>query len=242
MSVLEAARKLIAELDAALSHGTPLRRVPWDSADSTENLLEKQACSASGTDGTRGTAGTAGTIETEEASVADPADLISDYHERVAICLEAGDCAEDAAHRIASEQCGATLVELAARQVAYWRHRIEALPEPTDRRLSNVRCIALDCLTLPWAYQAATLGWTAGELFGLHRDAANVRVEAMGLVSSLALSKLRPPLQVVDISESAATVSTGSGAMLTHRRLRSNLGCPIWRHPAFSSASTGMAC
>ena len=91
MSTLAAARKLIAELDAGLSHGTPLRRVPWDSADSTAKLAEKQASSASGTDRTRGTAaGPVGTIGTEETSAADPADLISHYHERVAICSEAG--------------------------------------------------------------------------------------------------------------------------------------------------------
>ena len=163
----------------------------------------------------------------------DPSDLINDYIERIAICSEAGDVAEDDAHRIAIEQCGATLDELAARQVAYWRQRIEALPEPTDRRLSNVRRIALDHLAQPWTHQAAKFGWTAAELFGLHRAAADVRVDAMGLVSSLALSKLRPPLQVVDITSVAATVSTRSGAVLTHFRLRPNLGPPVWEHPAF---------
>jgi hypothetical protein len=52
-------------------------------------------------------------------SATDPSDLISDYAERIAICLETGDVAEEDAHRIATEQCGVTLDELAARQVTY---------------------------------------------------------------------------------------------------------------------------
>ena len=166
-------------------------------------------------------------------SVTDPSDLISDYAECIAICLKTGDVAEDDAHRIASEQCGATQDELAARQVSYWCQRIESLPEPADHRLSKIRYIALEFLALPWMLQAATLRWTAPELFGLHRVAANVRIEAMGLVPSLALSKLRPPFQVSSITATVATVVTGSGATLTHRRLRPNLGSPVWEHPAF---------
>ena len=167
----------------------------------------------------------------------DFSDLIHDYAERIAICSEAGDISEDDARRIATEQCGAPLDELAARQVSYWHRRIKALSEPTDRGLSKVRCIALDCLAQRWTHQAAALGWTDAELFGLHHEAPTERIEAMGLVSSLALSVLRHPLKVMGIKDAAATVRTGNCALLTHCRFRPNLGPPIWEHPTFADTT-----
>ena len=53
----------------------------------------------------------------------DPSDLIFDYAERIAICCEAGDVTAEEAERIATAQCGASLDELIALQVNYWRQR-----------------------------------------------------------------------------------------------------------------------
>ena len=53
----------------------------------------------------------------------DPSDLIFDYAERIAICCEAGDVPAEEAERIATAQCGASLDELIALQVNYWRQR-----------------------------------------------------------------------------------------------------------------------
>jgi hypothetical protein len=53
----------------------------------------------------------------------DPSDLIFDYIERMAICCEAGDVTAEEAERIATAQCGASLDELIALQVNYWRQR-----------------------------------------------------------------------------------------------------------------------
>jgi hypothetical protein len=97
----------------------------------------------------------------------DPSDLLMAYAERVAICIEADDLAEDDAHRTATGECGASLDELAARQIAYWRHRIEALPEPTDRRFSAIKTTCLEGLAQRWAHDAARLGWDEREMFGL---------------------------------------------------------------------------
>ena len=70
--------------------------------------------------------------------VPDPSDLLDDYLERLAICGEAGDVPDSEAHRIATDQCGASLDELVERQLQYWRHRLRRLDEPSNPRLSEV--------------------------------------------------------------------------------------------------------
>jgi hypothetical protein len=63
-----------------------------------------------------------------------------------------------------------------------------------------------------WGSQAANLGWTANDLFGLHPIAPLARYDAKGLVWLL---HGRP---VVVLTETEATIQASSGAMLSFQR------------------------
>lgn len=167
-----------------------------------------------------------------QAAVTDPADLIFGYAERMAICSEAGDVTEDAAHRIATEQGGATLDELAARQVAYWHQQIATLPDPTDYRLAGIKDACLEALAQRWVLAAAALGWTDRELFGLD-PAAPTAYGGNGIVVSLAFSPHRRPVRVVEIDAMRVVIETGTGSRLQQFRDPGRCGPPIWDHPAF---------
>jgi hypothetical protein len=162
----------------------------------------------------------------------DPSDLISDYAERIAICSEVGDVVEDDAHRIASEQCDATLDELAARQGAYWCQRIEALPEPSDHRLIKIVPACRSVLTERWLIDAIRLGWTDADLFGLDSGAPRAYF-GNGVVASIALTALCRPVRIVAVDNDFVTVETGTRSKLQHHR-RNCRGRPIWEHPAFA--------
>jgi len=63
-----------------------------------------------------------------------------------------------------------------------------------------------------WGSQAANLGWTANDLFGLHPIAPLARYDAMGL---LWLLHGRP---VVSLTATEATIQASSGATLSFQR------------------------
>ena len=63
-----------------------------------------------------------------------------------------------------------------------------------------------------WGSQAANLGWTANDLFGLHPIAPLARYDAMGL---LWLLHGRP---VVSLTATEATIQSSSGATLSFQR------------------------
>jgi hypothetical protein len=69
-----------------------------------------------------------------------------------------------------------------------------------------------------WGVEAARLGWTAEDLFGLHPAAPEARYDATGLVPLL------PNRRVVSISADRATIRTPSGGSLTYYRQRSHKG------------------
>ncbi len=68
------------------------------------------------------------------------------------------------------------------------------------------------------------LGWTAPDLFGVHRERPWVRFDVMGLVPLLAAAK------VVALSEGQAVIEKPNGARLTFRRRADapNEACLIW--------------
>jgi hypothetical protein len=65
-----------------------------------------------------------------------------------------------------------------------------------------------------WGGEAARLGWTAKDVFGLHPVAPKDRYDAMGLVPLLHGRK------VVSIAPDRATIGTPSGGTLTYYRSR----------------------
>ena len=74
------------------------------------------------------------------------------------------------------------------------------------------------------AARAHGLGWTALDLFGVHRTRPWVRFDVMGLVPLLAAAK------VVALSEGQAVIEKPNGARLTFRRRADapNEACLIW--------------
>ncbi len=74
------------------------------------------------------------------------------------------------------------------------------------------------------AARAHGLGWTALDLFGVHRTRPWVRFDVMGLVPLLAAAK------VVTLSEGQAVIEKPNGARLTFRRRADapNEACLIW--------------
>jgi hypothetical protein len=76
-----------------------------------------------------------------------------------------------------------------------------------------------------WAAQAHRLGWTASEVFGVHRHAPLVRFDAMGLVPLL------DGCRMAALTEEGAVIVTGSGARQTFRRHQAVVAaelCMIW--------------
>jgi hypothetical protein len=95
-------------------------------------------------------------------------------------------------------------------------HRLEASTsiagmEPLDR-LRLIR--DAKAFLAAWGREAARLGWTAEDVFGLHPAAPNGRYDAMGLVPLLDGRK------VASISADRATIGTPRGGTLTYYRNR----------------------
>ncbi len=74
------------------------------------------------------------------------------------------------------------------------------------------------------AAQAHALGWTAPDLFGVHRHRPQVRLDCMGLVPLL------QGREVGALSEAAAVIEKPSGAQLMFRGRGQvpDEACPVW--------------
>ena len=75
------------------------------------------------------------------------------------------------------------------------------------------------------AAQAHALGWTALDLFGVHRHRPQVRLDCMGLVPLLR------GREVIALSEDQAAIKTTEDRVLTYRRKsgpRPNGACILW--------------
>ena len=216
MSILALARARVEAIDQQLSHGTLLRDVPWDSNNNAE------------TDGTDGTSWAHGTLGTRPA---DPSPLIEAYHERIALCLAAGDVSERQARLTAVKEVGAGIEHLAGQQIAYWRYKLGTVQRSHGCWFSSLVSSFHQMLDEDWMLTAASLGWSEVELFGLHRGAPKIRVEAQGLATSISVSNFKAPVTVACVLEDHAIVRTGTGAQLTHQRFGINLGPAIWDNP-----------
>jgi hypothetical protein len=76
-----------------------------------------------------------------------------------------------------------------------------------------------------WAVQAASLGWSAADIFGCHPEAPLARHDLQGLVFLIGSG------EVVAITAASATIRTKGGATLTFRRMPPPPGLPasaIW--------------
>lgn len=168
-----------------------------------------------GTDASAGVAiGAIGTNGSGTAALAaDAGDVISAYHERLAVCLEGGDVSEDEAHRLASTEARADLDTLADQQARAWQAKVDAW-QAADASLARLRLNLLELAHQPWLVDAARNGWTDVALFGAHPVAPFVRVECWGLCTALALSPFnlrarRVRLAAIDAARAQIETPTG---------------------------------
>ena len=173
--------------------------------------------------------------------ITDPADRIDAYYERLAKVLECGDLTETEAHLTATTEVGGTLEDLAQLQATFWRHKIEMLLQSNDPALATLLRRLCVIVRQPWVLDAARLGWSSRDLFGVDPSAPVVRIERWGLAIGLAASPhnrpeggSRPMLcSVTSIDHERATTQTPTGAQFQRYRFASALdfAIPIWELP-----------
>jgi hypothetical protein len=74
-----------------------------------------------------------------------------------------------------------------------------------------------------WGAEAARLGWSAEDIFGVHPLAPEARYDVMGIVPLIRGN------EVVAISEQRATIRTPGGGRMTYYRYRPNTGAvAVW--------------
>ena len=92
--------------------------------------------------------------------------------------------------------------------------RLPSVP-PGDfpaRRWDQLRRDAADFLASPWAMEAARLGWTDLDLFGVDADRPYTRIDGLGLVPALEGCK------IVALSAEGATLETPGDVRQSYRR------------------------
>ena len=80
------------------------------------------------------------------------------------------------------------------------------------RRDTELRRDVADFLASPWAVEAARLGWTDLDLFGVDADRPYTRIDGLGLVPALDGCK------IVALSAEGAILETTGGARQSYRR------------------------
>ena len=74
-----------------------------------------------------------------------------------------------------------------------------------------------------WGAEAARLGWSAEDVFGVHPLAPDARYDVMGIVLLIRGN------EVIAISEHRATIRTAGGGLMTYYRYRPNTGAvAVW--------------
>ena len=120
-----------------------------------------------------------------------------------------------------------------------WRSLIGGLKVPSNYHGNHIGTIALHFLSSSHAIKAVNLGWNELALFGLfdsqHPTAPLRRFDAMGLVPSLATSRLGARLQELEAEQ--AILKTRSGSHLVYRKNMTghHYSIPLWRHPLLGS-------
>jgi len=87
-----------------------------------------------------------------------------------------------------------------------------ALADFPSNRWATLRRDLADFLGSPWAMEAAQLGWTDLDLFGVDADRPYTRIDGLGLVPALDGCK------IVALSAEGAVLETTGGAPQSYRR------------------------
>lgn len=224
MNVLELARAKVAELNNRVSHGTVPSSVPWDSGRRTG------ADGANGTDGPIGADGTFGATASEirPGTPLGPATITDD---------DDGD--RGTADARAPADHGTT--QWSAVADSHREHilaRLDALPPASNddgRRLLEITRSFLDSEHWP---AAVAMGWSLLELFGIDPSAPLTCLDGHGLVTGLALSRLKGGC-LETFAEHQAAIRCRSGSKVTYRRgsVAPDAAVPWWDSPALVASS-----
>jgi hypothetical protein len=92
--------------------------------------------------------------------------------------------------------------------------RLPSMPlgDYSSARWTTLRSDIDDFVAAPWSAQAAALGWTELDLFGVHATRPNVRVDQAGLVVLLDGCK------IVELSANGAILETPGGTRQSFHR------------------------
>lgn len=92
--------------------------------------------------------------------------------------------------------------------------RLRSMPTPDSIPRGRWQQVVFDATRLlsEWGQQAAALGWSTFDLFGVHRTRPVARYDAMGLVMVLDGSR------VAALTDADATIRTRGGAIQTYCR------------------------
>ena len=94
----------------------------------------------------------------------------------------------------------------------------EAPGDFPSRRWDQLRRDVADFLASPWAMEAARLGWTDLDLFGVDADRPYTRIDGLGLVPALDGCK------IVALSAEGAILETPGGVRQSYRRKAGSAG------------------
>jgi uncharacterized protein (DUF927 family) len=120
--------------------------------------------------------------------------------------------------------------------VRQWMGLMQVPPRstPLGRRLVDFSEVFLRSA---WALKALRVGWDELDLFGVHPTHPNIRLDAQGLVPSIALSSFQ--LKIAMLTADTAVFRTESGSSLRHaRQLSNDDAVPLWECTAAFPATS----
>ncbi len=124
------------------------------------------------------------------------------------------------------------ILDCEASLFAQWRSKSEGTPP--DFLWSRLRDVSLKFIASPWAGRAVRLGWRERELFGVfsgQMSAVTIRVDAQGLVSTIALAPFA--IRLVALGPAHAILETQSGSRLATPREPTGPSITWWHHRTF---------
>lgn len=116
--------------------------------------------------------------------------------------------------------------------------RLAALPQSADRTRERLERLTRLFIETEHFSDAVRQGWTDRELFGCAPDAAAIRVDRQGIVTSLALSSLAGP-KLRRLEPHRAVIECASGGVLVSQRCAPGgaIGEPWFEQPAFTGGA-----
>lgn len=210
-------------------------------ADSA-NCVDRSGVGAIGAIGTNGTdrgeappsayAGLLAQMAPLAHSLDAPPPCPAELGERAAILIEAADMAPDEADAAALGEAGLATTDALANvlksHVLAELARVEPAAAKDAHRLMTV---TRAFVASPQFRDAVSHGWTIDELFAVHAETPTRRLDGMGLVVTVALSRLGSRLE--EIEADRAVLRAKSGGTLTYRRFVASLenSRPWWECP-----------